>query len=448
MSSGSFGFESLQCTGSASYNSAATPASRNVGSSSKHKKIPRPPNSFLIYRKEHAARYAGLVATELSTKLAQAWKKETPERRNHYAMLAEKAKQDHAVKYPNYKFTPMKRGTGKRALALKAMANAAKKAASMDALKSPVSPNLPLSTLMDRPRRNSQRPQRFSSSMPSYSYATVSSGAGDSRRACSSSASPISSSLFFHPYAIRRPAGSPTPSTSSSLSSVENDHSDSSDIDAEGEEVSEHCTDEMDDGTQQISKKLQQLLNGQETNDSYAHLSNLQADSSSGYESLPTPPYQEDPLTLFECSTYPYPPLLSMESFEPECLARDDAQWTSMAGLGFTPVSSPSSISSHGYLTPSYEGSSQPLNLSMDMTATTSVSSSMSSAAVLCPMDTTAFAYGTAGSFQYMILNEDLPLSPAPSPCSTSALLSPQVLHSASMRSEVDGYFANVAEWL
>ncbi|CAO3573318.1 unnamed protein product [Mortierella alpina] len=448
MSSGTFGLESLQCTSSANYSAAATSASRNVDSSSKPKKIPRPPNSFLIYRKEHAARYAGLVATELSTKLAQAWKVESPERRNHYAMLAEKAKQDHAVKYPNYKFTPMKRGTGKRALALKAMANAAKKAASADALKSPVSANLPMSALLDRPRRNSQRPQRFSSSMPSYSYSTVSSAAGDSRRTCGSTASPISSSLFFHPYAIRRPAGSPTPSTSSSLSSIENDYSDASDIDAEGEEVSAHCTDEMDDGTQQISQKFQQLLNRQGANDSCAHLGNLQADFSSGYGSLPTPPYQEDPLSLFECSTYPYPPLLSVESFEPECLARDDAQWTSMAGLGFTPVPSSSSISSHGYLTPSYEGSGQSQNFSMDMMAMTSASSSLSSAAVLCPVDTTACAYGTAGSFPYMILNEDLTLSPAPSPCSTSALLSPQVLHSASLRSEVDGYFANVAEWL
>ncbi|KAI7817857.1 hypothetical protein BC939DRAFT_382797, partial [Gamsiella multidivaricata] len=68
----------------------------------------RPSNSFLIYRKEHAKAYAGLVATELSTKLAKAWKNETPERRAYYAMLAERAKAEHAIKYPNYKFTPIK----------------------------------------------------------------------------------------------------------------------------------------------------------------------------------------------------------------------------------------------------------------------------------------------------------------------------------------------------
>ncbi|KAF9986880.1 Casanova [Mortierella antarctica] len=439
MTSGSFGHESPKYTGSANYSSAASSASRNVDSSSRPKKIPRPPNSFLIYRKEHAARYAGLVATELSTKLAQAWKKESTERRNHYAMLAEKAKQDHAIKYPNYKFTPMKRGTGKRALALKAMANAAKKAASVDALESPISPTMPMSAVLDRPRRNVQRPQRFSSSMPSYSYSTFASVAEDSRRTYNSSASPMSSSLFFHPYAIQRPAGSPTPSTSSSLSSIENDDSDSSDIDAEGEEVAEHCSGEMDDGTQQISHKFQQMLNGQEVNGLQAHHNYVQADLSSDYGPLTTPPYQEDFFSLFECSTYPYPPLLSMESFEPECLARDDAQWTSMAGPGFTPVPS-SLISSHGYLTPSYDGSSQPLNFSTDMMTSTS--------AVLCAMDAAAFTYGTAGSLPYMILNEELTLSPAPSPCSSSALLSPQSLHSVCMRPEVDGYFANVAEWL
>ncbi|KAF9414029.1 hypothetical protein BGZ94_000539 [Podila epigama] len=93
------------------------------------KKIPRPPNSFLIYRKEHATKYAGLVATELSTKLAMAWKKESPERKAHYAALAEQAKQEHAIKFPGYKFTPAKRGTGKRALQLAASAEAARRAA-------------------------------------------------------------------------------------------------------------------------------------------------------------------------------------------------------------------------------------------------------------------------------------------------------------------------------
>ncbi|KAI8602373.1 high mobility group box domain-containing protein, partial [Dissophora ornata] len=74
----------------------------------KPKKIPRPANAFLIYRREHAKAYPGLVATELSTKLAQAWKDETPERQALYFRKAEKLKQEHAINYPNWKFTPRK----------------------------------------------------------------------------------------------------------------------------------------------------------------------------------------------------------------------------------------------------------------------------------------------------------------------------------------------------
>ncbi|KAG0333550.1 hypothetical protein BG000_009078 [Podila horticola] len=122
------------------------------------KKIPRPPNSFLIYRKEHAKKFAGLVATELSTKLAMAWKKETPERQAYYAGLAERAKQEHALKFPNYKFTPVKRGTGKRALQLAARANASRTASGAS--------SIPNKAPTPRKKANSLR---SSSSMPEMS---------------------------------------------------------------------------------------------------------------------------------------------------------------------------------------------------------------------------------------------------------------------------------------
>ncbi|KAI9240961.1 MAG: high mobility group box domain-containing protein, partial [Podila humilis] len=72
-------------------------------------KIPRPPNSFMIYRREKATNHAGLIAAELSTKLAKAWRNETPETRAHYARLAEQAKAEHTLRYPTYKFTPARR---------------------------------------------------------------------------------------------------------------------------------------------------------------------------------------------------------------------------------------------------------------------------------------------------------------------------------------------------
>ncbi|KAF9297788.1 Casanova [Mortierella antarctica] len=84
------------------------------------KKIPRPPNSFMIYRREQATKHTGLIAAKLSTKLAKAWRNETPETRAHYAGLAEQARAEHTLKYPTYKFTPARRGTGKRAKAIAA----------------------------------------------------------------------------------------------------------------------------------------------------------------------------------------------------------------------------------------------------------------------------------------------------------------------------------------
>lgn len=95
-------------------------------------KIPRPANSFMLYRAENGKKYPGLVATELSAKLGEAWRKEPQEVRDRYDEMAEQAKRDHALKYPDYKFAPVKRGTGKRALKLAAEA-IANEMAEMDA---------------------------------------------------------------------------------------------------------------------------------------------------------------------------------------------------------------------------------------------------------------------------------------------------------------------------
>ncbi|KAG0285757.1 Transcription factor Sox-2, partial [Linnemannia gamsii] len=95
-------------------------------------KIPRPANSFMLYRAENGKKYPGLVATELSAKLGEAWRKEPQDVRDRYDEMAEQAKRDHALKYPDYKFAPVKRGTGKRALKLAAEA-IANEMAEMDA---------------------------------------------------------------------------------------------------------------------------------------------------------------------------------------------------------------------------------------------------------------------------------------------------------------------------
>ncbi|KAG0046932.1 hypothetical protein BGZ89_005113, partial [Linnemannia elongata] len=109
--------------------SAKTTASKTAA---KPFKIPRPANSFMLYRAENGKKFPGLVATELSAKLGEAWRREPQDVRDRYDEMAEQAKRDHALKYPDYKFAPVKRGTGKRALKLAAEA-IANEMAEMDA---------------------------------------------------------------------------------------------------------------------------------------------------------------------------------------------------------------------------------------------------------------------------------------------------------------------------
>ncbi|KAF9925888.1 hypothetical protein FBU30_004413 [Linnemannia zychae] len=105
---------------------------KNTKVSAKLIKIPRPANSFMLYRAENSKKYPGLVATELSAKLGESWRNEPQEVRDRYEELAEQAKKEHAIRYPDYKFAPIKRGTGKRALKLAAEA-IANEMAEMDA---------------------------------------------------------------------------------------------------------------------------------------------------------------------------------------------------------------------------------------------------------------------------------------------------------------------------
>ncbi|KAI7820050.1 high mobility group box domain-containing protein, partial [Gamsiella multidivaricata] len=68
----------------------------------------RPPNSFIIYRKEQVANYPKLTTAELSRILGEKWYNEPPERKAHYAKLAKEAEQKHALQYPEYKYRPAK----------------------------------------------------------------------------------------------------------------------------------------------------------------------------------------------------------------------------------------------------------------------------------------------------------------------------------------------------
>ncbi|KAJ5768023.1 hypothetical protein N7533_000606 [Penicillium manginii] len=75
-------------------------------------KIPRPPNSFMLYRKHHhkpiTAENPGVPNTAISRIIADMWKCEIPAVKDEFKMLAQMAKQEHAAKYPGYQYAPRK----------------------------------------------------------------------------------------------------------------------------------------------------------------------------------------------------------------------------------------------------------------------------------------------------------------------------------------------------
>ncbi|KAG0253389.1 Casanova [Linnemannia exigua] len=148
------------------------------------KKVPRPPNSFIIYRREHSSNYSKITAAELSKILGEQWANEPPERKAYYAKLAKAAEKEHALKYPEYKFTPAKRGTGRRAKTIRAAVSAALKVAptTTESPKARAYKPSPLSALAPNPLSPSSSPRLASPRMTmpsvhsSQGYVTLKSG--------------------------------------------------------------------------------------------------------------------------------------------------------------------------------------------------------------------------------------------------------------------------------
>ncbi|KAG0083320.1 hypothetical protein BGZ92_010877 [Podila epicladia] len=294
------------------------------------KKIPRPSNSFLIYRKEHAKKYAGLVATELSTKLAMAWKNETPEQ--------------HALKFPDYKFTPVKRGTGKRALQIAAKANAFRTAsgasgASSIQSKAPV-PRKKANTLRPclsmpemsapiltstRSGRQVSKPQRYTPSVAYYSKRNIYSR-------CNAISPDYSSSLFFSPnsyesYSLEAPMLPNSCSSSSPVNTAQVNHR--SNVES-GSDLSD-----PEDGND----------NDYPGSDCYADRVLLHMSQQPGLTS-PTRSWVFDS-TSPVANQAVFEPLV-MEAFEPECLAHhhgpSSSSSSSSSPLWSTPEGSPTTV--------------------------------------------------------------------------------------------------------
>lgn len=78
--------------------------------------VPRPPNAFMLYRKNMAAQMPApgpgeprLSQGELSRHLARSWRELNPEDRVFWEQLAALKDSEHKAKYPNYKYQPKKK---------------------------------------------------------------------------------------------------------------------------------------------------------------------------------------------------------------------------------------------------------------------------------------------------------------------------------------------------
>lgn len=93
-------------------------------------RVPRPPNSFILYRQHHhhavtaanpgvqntqiceSCFYHSVIASLIKSAriIANMWREETPEVRNQFKELAEQKKKLHAQAHPNYHYTPRRPG--------------------------------------------------------------------------------------------------------------------------------------------------------------------------------------------------------------------------------------------------------------------------------------------------------------------------------------------------
>ncbi|CAO3590979.1 unnamed protein product [Absidia cylindrospora] len=97
---------------------ASSNARKNSSSASTNtQKIGRPINCFMAFRlekhREISSQSPGLNHRDISKIIAKWWKEATDVEKAPYRAIAEKAKAEHAKKYPNYKYKPVKKSERK-----------------------------------------------------------------------------------------------------------------------------------------------------------------------------------------------------------------------------------------------------------------------------------------------------------------------------------------------
>ncbi|CRK19036.1 hypothetical protein BN1708_012490 [Verticillium longisporum] len=72
--------------------------------------IPRPPNSWILYRQAHSRRIHEQSPDLIAKAIAAMWRNESTDVKDHYKTLAAAKAQKHKERYPNYKFRASKHG--------------------------------------------------------------------------------------------------------------------------------------------------------------------------------------------------------------------------------------------------------------------------------------------------------------------------------------------------
>ncbi|KAL2758409.1 hypothetical protein ACRALDRAFT_2097723 [Sodiomyces alcalophilus JCM 7366] len=76
----------------------------------KPQRISRPPNAYILYRKDHhqmiKAAHPSYTNNDISKVLGSAWKNESEEVREKYHRMANEIKQDLMRAHPEYRYTP------------------------------------------------------------------------------------------------------------------------------------------------------------------------------------------------------------------------------------------------------------------------------------------------------------------------------------------------------
>ncbi|EMC98166.1 hypothetical protein BAUCODRAFT_67524, partial [Baudoinia panamericana UAMH 10762] len=99
-------------TPSASKPDLASPGSSSISAKGAEKKVPRPLNHFIIYRKEWhpkiVAQNPGLHNNEISVIIGKQWQSESDEVKALYKQKAEEMKRQHELAHPDYQYQPRK----------------------------------------------------------------------------------------------------------------------------------------------------------------------------------------------------------------------------------------------------------------------------------------------------------------------------------------------------